>query len=242
MRALLRLKPKITKFSVVFTLALNFATAGAAAANSNSADVSKDFESLGDNAPIVERVRAANPDRSGSIVQNKIVNRDLRFELGVAGGVVAGGQSYFSTQNLGANLDFHINSHWSVGARYYHSYNQLTPEGQAVYSGSVYQTVLDSPIETGLVVVNWYPIYGKLAVGPNAAHFDIYTTVGYGKTNLSNSGLVDTYAAGGGMGIWWTQHFATRLEARYQTYQDQSYSGPQQVNSAVIMGSVGFLL
>ena len=230
------------KICVGFTLILNLLTTGAAA-SASSADVSKDFESLGDNAPLVERTKALTPDHSVNMVQNKTIDTNMRFEIGVAGGLVAGGQSYFNTQNLGADLDFHFNSHWSVGARYYHSYNQLTAEGQSVFnsaSGTYQVPSVNYPLDTTLAVVNWAPIYGKLALGGGVAHFDIYTTIGYGKTNLTNSGLVDTYAAGGGLGVWWTQHFTTRLEARYQTYQDTPAAN--QVNAAVIMGSVGFML
>ena len=75
-----------------------------------------------------------DPHNEVSIVQNRAVDRNMRLELGVNYGLVGGGEAYYQTQNLGANLDFHINPHWSVGARYYHSFNSLTSEGQAVFN------------------------------------------------------------------------------------------------------------
>jgi len=51
------------------------------------------------------------------IVQNRAVDRNLRLEIGANYGLVSGGDVYYRTQNLGANLDFHITPHWSIGAR-----------------------------------------------------------------------------------------------------------------------------
>jgi len=90
--------------------------------------------------------------------------------------------------------------------------------------------------------LNWYPIYGKLNWFDSAApQFDIYTLIGYGKTRLS-SGLSDTFAAGGGIALWLSQHVSTHLEARYQTYQDQPDRGGRQVDMAVVNFTLGILL
>ena len=111
-------------------------------------------------------------------------------------------------------------------------------------STSSYYTVpaLDYPIDTGLAVVNWYPIYGKMnLMDLGISHFDVYAQLGYGKTSLL-SGITDTYSVGGGVGLWWTQWLASRLEARYQTYQDQVLTGPRQENIVVFTASLGFML
>lgn len=219
-------------------------------------DLSKDFASLGDNQAIAEKAKQMDPNNKVSIVQNRMVDLNSRFELGINYGLVAGGDTNYRTQNLGANLDFHINPKWSVGLRYYRSYNNLTSEGEEYYqnarargaAGGWETPALDYPIDTGLFVVNWYPIYGKFNFFDlGIAHFDIYTLAGYGKT-LLDSGLSDTYTAGGGFGLWATQNIASRFEVRYQTYQDQAISratftkDTRQLDMVIFMASVGILL
>jgi outer membrane immunogenic protein len=216
-------------------------------------DVQKDFDSLGDNDALVERARAMDPHNSMDIVQQRLVDRNLRFEFGIGGGLVGGGDSFYDSETLNANLDFHINPHWSLGLRYARYYNQLTSEGQQTFnyaqSGVPGFQVPDLafPVESGLAVVNWYPIYGKLGFVSSVAHFDLYLTAGYGKTSTQDAYyglnyLSDTWTAGGGVGIWWTNHITSRLEVRYQTYQDQVSSGMRREDTATATASVGFLL
>jgi len=111
----------------------------------------------------------------------------------------------------------------------------LTPEGQTVFDTAERRKAnpwdlgysvpaMDYPIDTGLAVVNCPHLRQDESHGSWNHPLDIYAQLGYGKTNLS-SGLTDTYSAGGGVGLWWSQWVASRLEARYQTYQDQVYSG-----------------
>ncbi|MDZ4677974.1 MAG: outer membrane beta-barrel domain-containing protein [Oligoflexia bacterium] len=227
---------------------------GVLSLNSQAAEkinLKKDFDSLGGNAEIVGRAQALDPENQVKIVQNRTVDRNNRFELGVNYSMVSGGDTYMRTQNLGGNLDFHLTPSWSVGARYYKAYSSLTAEGQNIYDdanrrysqGYKYNIPpIDYPIETGLLVVNWYPIYGKLNLfNLGVAHFDIYTLIGYGKMFL-DSGSSDTYTAGGGVGFWWTQNIASRLEVRYQPYTDLLQGEKRHQDSVVFTASVGVLL
>lgn len=219
-------------------------------------DLQKDFDSLGDNDAVVEKAKALDPKNKYKVVQSRLVDRNMRLELGVNAGLVGGGDSYYSTNTLGANLDFHINPNWSVGGRYYHSFNTLTSEGNTAFqnaennraSGLPYTTpAIDYPSDTTLGVVSWYPIYGKLNMfDMGVSHFDIYMLGGYGVTSLS-SGTAGTLALGGGFGFWFTNWLAMRLEGRYQTYNDHPYydtpaAYTRQVNDFVGMASIGFLL
>lgn len=227
---------------------------GLSAASAKPIDFNKDFDSLGGSADIRKRAKDLDPNNRVRVVQNRAVDRNLRLELGVNGGLVSGGDSYVKTQNLGANMDFHITPRWSFGARYYHSYNTLTNEGTQLYENARAQQArgvpgnqidipkIDYPVDTGLVVINYYPFYGKMAMfDSSVAHFDVYALVGAGRTMLY-SGATNTYAAGGGMGLWLGQHFTTRLEARYQTYEDLPDYGGRKVNSAVFNLGFGLLL
>ncbi len=221
-------------------------------------DLSKDFDSLGGNEKLVKKAKALDPHNRVTIVQKRVVDRNLRLELGVNFGGVLGGDSYYNTQNIGGNVDFHINPRWSVGARYYSSRSNLTSEGESVFNEarrkrnmgdlSYGAPELSSPLQTWLGTVSWYPVYGKTNIFDLAVvQFDIYTLVGYGQIELESSRLqqpqwTDVFTAGGGVGLWLTQHISSRLEARWQTYEDQLYTGSRRMNVGVVTVSLGLLL
>ncbi|MGE0762298.1 MAG: outer membrane beta-barrel domain-containing protein [Bdellovibrionales bacterium] len=215
------------------------------------ADVSDEMNGLGGNRELIRRARGLDPKNKVRVVQNRTVDRDLRLELGVNYGGVAGGDPYVSTNNLGVNLDFHVNPRWSIGARYYNSSNTLSSEGKRVFesaqaaraAGTYYERPdIDYASDTYLGVINWYPMYGKLSLFDfGIAQFDVYLLAGAGQVKL-RSGMAPTYTAGAGLGFWMTQHFSTRLEVRYQTYEDEIYTGPRQLDLTVISATLGFLL
>jgi len=224
---------------------------GTAKADYKKIDLKKDFSSLGDNDAVEQRAKALDPNNKYKVVQGRAVDMNMRLELGINYGLESGGDPYYSTQTLGANLDFHINPNWSVGGRYYHSYNALNSEGQSAFQSfqngwSNNSPAIDYPSDTTLGVLSWYPIYGKLDLFGAVTHFDVYFLGGYGVTDLS-SGPAGTIAAGGGFGFWFSQHFTARLEARYQEYNDHPYhdvpgSYTRQINQVQYMGSLGFML
>lgn len=218
---------------------------------SSHASVSSDMDGLGGNKELIRRARALDPKNKVAVVQNRSVDRNFRFEFGVNYGMVAGGDSYVNTDNLGGSVDFHFTPRWSIGARYYSSHNELSNEGERVFkaaqaarvAGTYYERPdVDYVTDTYLGVINWYPVYGKLNLFDlGIAQFDIYLLGGGGHVKLS-SGSAATWTAGAGMGFWLSQHFSTRLEVRYQTYEDEIYSGSRQQDLTVISASLGFLL
>ena len=72
-------------------------------------------------------------------------------------------------------------------------------------------------------------------------HFDIYTVGGVGRIFL-NSGATMSYTAGGGIGLWLSQHLTTRFEMRYETYQATEFNGKKQMDTTVAGLQVGYLL
>lgn len=221
-------------------------------------DLSKDFDSLGGNEKLIKRAKSLDPNNRMSIVQRRVVDRTLRLELGVNYGGEMGGDSYYNTQNLGGNIDFHINPRWSLGGRYYRSFNNLTSEGEALYEDARAKNArgetnynppdLVSPTQTMLGVINWYPVYGKTNLFDRAvAQFDVYTLIGYGQTQLvssltKQSRWTDVVTAGGGIGMWLTQHLATRLEGRWETYEDSLHETSRRMNVGIATISLGLLL
>ncbi len=215
--------------------------------------VSSEIDSLGDDQAVVQRARALSPNNTVEIVQKRAVDRHNRLELGVDYGMVGGGDSYVNSQTFGGHIDYHITPHWSVGVRYLSYVNTLTNEGQNVFNNAAQlhaagndglQKVspVDSPIQTGLIVADWYPVYGKMNIANWILHFDIYTLVGYGRTETLNNGFSPTYTGGAGIGFWLTNSLALRLEGRYQGYQDKPLTDVRQENTFIGQASLGILL
>lgn len=213
-------------------------------------DFAKDVEGLGGNDDLMEMAAKLNPESKSRIVQERIVDRHNRLEVGVTYGGVMGGTTYLQTQNLGGSLDFHFTPRFSVGARYYSYSNSLTPEGERAYAdfekapAGVYTQApdVDRPQNAKIAVVNWYPIYGKINFFDAAiAQFDIYILAGGGQIELE-SGSSTLLTAGTGFGLWMTKHMTARAEIRYQNYKDQIYTGARNINAATATVGLGWIL
>ncbi|MEZ4872065.1 MAG: outer membrane beta-barrel domain-containing protein [Bdellovibrionales bacterium] len=101
---------------------------------------------------------------------------------------------------------------------------------------------VDRPLESSYAVLSWYPLYGKLNFFDSSiAQFDIYTLIGGGQVKL-DSGSSNSMIYGGGIGVWISQHFSTRLEVNYQTYQDQLQLEPRNQDMLTVMLSLGILI
>ncbi|MBN8542187.1 MAG: outer membrane beta-barrel domain-containing protein [Deltaproteobacteria bacterium] len=216
------------------------------------ASAASDFDSLGANEGIVKRARALNTKQQIQIVQKRAVDRDLRLELGIAYGGVAGGNSYLNSQPLMGALDFHITPRISVGFRYAQYANQLSKEGQSQFeiardaqqAGQLDYTIpeIDLPKSSMMGMVSYYPMYGKLNFFDlSVVQFDLYLTGGYGQMDLK-SGSTSTWTAGGGVGFWWNQYLSSRFEIRHQAYQDKVYTGTRDVGMMIGTFGIGLLL
>lgn len=215
-------------------------------------DLNNDLDALGGNQDLMERANAIDPHNTTRIIQKREVSRDLRLELGLNYGIVAGGDPYYDTSNLGGRVDFHIDPHWSIGARYYHSASNLNSQGQHQFdladqirasNPSYPRPDLDYAKDTWLGTVSFYPFYGKINFADLAIkQFDIYFIAGAGQVML-DQGTQPTYTGGMGFAFWWSNHWSTRLEARYQGYQDHfDDNTTRQMNLTVFTLDIGFLL
>lgn len=215
--------------------------------NSNS------LNTLGDQSQIMQKARPSIPANTYRVVQKRVIERDFRSELGISVGTVAsGGDSYYETSNLGLQYDFHLNTRFSVGLRYQMNFNKLTPEGKRVYDRAEQMAAannnnyvvpdLDQPLSTALATVSFYPVYGKVSwFESTVSYFDFYVMAGGGQTQLKN-GTSPLLTGGLGMGMWWNQHLTSRFEARYQTYEDQIFTGKRRIEGAVATFTMGLLL
>ncbi len=224
--------------------------------NAWSDDLSGKMNALGANKELMNKARAIDPQNRVRVVQNREVDRYYRFELGINYGMAAGGDPYVDTNVLGGQVDFHITPRYSIGARYLNNSNNLNAEGKKVFDASEREAAagntnfrrpgVDYAKDTWLGVANWYPIYGKMNLfDATVSQFDIYFLGGAGQVNLS-SGTSPVYTAGAGVGVWFTQHFASRLEARWQGYTDKVYDGAgyqqRNIDQTMLTATVSFLL
>lgn len=211
------------------------------------------LNTLGNQSQIMQKARPSIPANTYRVVQKRVIERDFRSELGISVGTVAGGgDSYYETSNLGLQYDFHLNTRFSLGLRYHMNFNRLTPEGKRVYdraeqmaqAGNNGYVVpdLDQPLSTALATVSFYPVYGKVSwFESTVSYFDFYVMAGGGTTQLKN-GSSPVATAGLGMGMWWNQYLTSRFEARYQTYEDQIFTGKRRIEGAVATFTMGLLL
>lgn len=233
----------------VYVIAFGMVNTTAYAAESGS--VSSQFDSLGSTEDLVNKSKALDPDNKVRVVQKRKVDRNLRLELAGHLGLMNGGDSYLTTQNTGAQLEFHLTPRWSLGVRYDKYTSKLTIEGDKAFQaaadaqaiGNNYRVPdLDFPLSSNLATLSWYPIYGKLNLFDLAVtHFDIYFLAGTGQMKLE-SGDTKLSTFGGGLGFWFTEHFATRFELRYQGYEDRVYSGTRKMDTLMMNVSAGLLL
>lgn len=235
-------------------LTILLATSMAAFAKGKNADLDSDLDALGGNKDLMERANAIDPKNTTRVVQKREVDRDMRLELGLNYGIVAGGDPYVNTNNLGGQLDFHLDPHWSIGGRYYQSGNSLNAEGNKQFDqynnlraanpgANIPRPDIDYAKNTWLGTVAFYPFYGKLNLADLAiTQFDVYFLAGYGQISL-DQGTVPTYTGGIGLAFWLNQHFSMRMEARYQGYKDNFDDGSsRQMDLTVLTLGFGFLL
>ncbi|MBX3022900.1 MAG: outer membrane beta-barrel domain-containing protein [Bdellovibrionales bacterium] len=228
--------------------------ASAAFAQTANTPAEPEFDSLGGNRVLLERAKAMNPDQTVSVVQNRTVDRRNRVEFAPEISGVMGGDTYSRARSVGLNAYYHFNPRFAVGAKFGYSFNTLTPEGQALLdqanhdfqadpeTPSIGYPDVDYQKTEWMGLLNWYPLYGKFSVlDRRVIHFDFYVVGGAGQTTL-RSGPASTYTGGIGMGLWLTQHFTTRMEARYQTYEAKYFTGARRLDLTVASLQMGWLL
>lgn len=210
------------------------------------------LKSLGNQEMLLDKARPSIPANTYRIVQKRVIDRDNRFEIAASLGGITGGDSYYNTKNLGLQAEYHLTHRWSLGLRYLYNMNDLTSEGKRVYDNAE-ATIdannpagakapgIDWPMSTALATISFYPLYGKMSwFDSNVSYFDMYVLLG-GGVNQLRYGSVPVYTGGIGMGMWWTNHLSSRIEARYQQYDDHLFGG-RKIQDANISFSMGFLL
>jgi outer membrane beta-barrel protein len=221
---------------LLFTLILSIAVVLPA-----HADVMKDFDGLGDNKELFDKAKALHPEMEVTVVQKRIVERRNRFEVAPEFATYVAGDAYTNTYGYGLNGHFHITPRWSIGAKYTYFTNKLNEEGlNLIKEGNIPD--VDFPKSNLIGMLNFYPIYGKMNMfGLGITHFDVYGSLGAGSIELRSGNSV-VLNAGAGIGFWWSQHFTSRFEVRYQTYEALRIDGPVDINNMIVSLQMGYLL
>lgn len=206
-----------------------------------NADLLEDFDSLGGNDILLDKAKMLEPDKKVSIVQNRIVKRRFRSELGTDYSSVFGGDSFLETQTLGLRYNFHINPKWSVALNYFKAFNGLSKDGENLIKEDGLVPDVDYLRNGYGLTVNWYPIYGKFNLhNLGVVHFDFYALAGYGQVELS-SGDAGSYSYGLGVGFWLSKHLTSRLEVKQTIYDAERDSGPVDIKLTSGSISMGYL-
>ena len=191
------------------------------------------LNNLGNQENLLDKAHPTVPVNTYRVVQKRIIDRDLRAEFNLNAGLnTSGGDSYYRTKSLGAQLEFHITPMWSIGVRQNYFFNELTAEGKIAFDRSEEAIkanmgdkadvpVIDYPLEQTIGAISFYPLYGKMSwFDSTVSYFDFYMMLGGGQMKL-RYGTTPVTTGGVGLGMWWTQHLSSRIELRYQKYQDQ---------------------
>jgi outer membrane beta-barrel protein len=219
---------------------------------SQAQKASSSLNTLGGQEALLEKASPSVPVNTYRVEQRRVIDRDLRSEMTVGLGLVNGGDAYYRTNSATVQYDFHINTKWSLGLRQTFFFNELTAEGKSQFdytektilagAGNLGNApVIDYPLRQTLATVSFYPLYGKMSwFESTVSYFDFYFLVGGGQMNL-RFGNAPIYTGGGGMAIWWNQHLTTRIEARYQAYQDETNRTKRDIGNTVGHLSMGVL-
>jgi outer membrane beta-barrel protein len=212
-------------------------------------NLKNEISALGADGDILKRVKALSPRNRIRVVQKRSVDRNLRFEFGGGFGAISGGDPFLSTKVLLGRADFHLTPRYSLGVQYSSFDNDLNSEGKnRAELAKKYPNndnlipKTDHAISSTMAIFNWYPMYGKVNILDSAiTQFDVYFLLGAGNISLQ-SGDTSVATVGGGLAFWISQHISTRLEVRYQTYEDRPEIQQRQLDQTVLSANIGFLL
>ena len=206
-----------------------------------ASELMKDFNSLGENFDLYKKIKKLNTEIKTQVIQKRIVDRRIRLEVLPTYITYWGGNPYVSSQSTGMEASFHLTPRWSLDLSYHFLFsNNLTSEGKFLIDNDIVPDV-DFPKSSIIGFLTYYPFYGKLNLLDYVVHFDIYTSLGLGSSQLRYGNQV-TVGTNLGMGIWWSQHLTTRIGYRYQSYEAQLKSGIDRLDMSSGFISVGYLL
>lgn len=201
-------------------------------------DLSKKLESL--NIPS-DKVTPLVSEEKLYVVNKRYSSLTNRHELSFAGGNNFNADDHLSSTMVAAAYRYHVNSDWSVGARYSEYQNELSGSGKKLYDDRKLLPDSDYALKGSEVFVNYNTIYGKLRLTSDTiVYFDQYISLGYGTIALAN-GETQNYIADLGFSFWIGKHMSARVGAKNEFYQQQKMNGDSNVHAVQGYLEFGYL-
>lgn len=164
-----------------------------------------------------------------------------RHELTAQGGNNFTADSHLATKQGAISYRYHINSSWSLGARYTSYNNKLSDSGMILFADKKMLPDTDFAINSKELFVNFNTIYGKLRWSENTVvYFDQYIALGGGKIKLA-SGETNMAMADLGLSFWIGNHLSARVGFQNEFYKQTQRSGPRSIHNGVGYIELGYL-
>jgi outer membrane beta-barrel protein len=164
-----------------------------------------------------------------------------RHEVTLQGGNNFTADSHLSTQEAALSYRFHIDSKWSLGARYTRFSNELSTAGKQLFAAKQILPDTDYAKNSQELFVNFNTIYGKLRWTENTVvYFDQYIALGGGKIQLG-SGKKNMYLADLGLSFWIGNHMSARVGFKNEFYKQTQLSGSRNIHNGVGYLEFGYL-
>ncbi|MFT6630173.1 MAG: outer membrane beta-barrel protein [Bacteriovoracaceae bacterium] len=219
---------KILGISIVLVSLSGFATS----------DLEKKLDSL--NIPS-DKVTPLVSEENLISVNSRYSSLNKRNEITLIGANNFNADSHMDTKQIGATYRFHINSRWSVGARYTEYQNKLSAAGDKLFEKQNLLPDSDFAVKSTDGFINFNTVYGKLRLTSNTiVYFDQYVSLGYGKVALSQ-GEAQMYTADLGFAFWLGKHASSRIGVKNELYEQHKLNGADNVHNAMGYIEIGYL-
>jgi outer membrane beta-barrel protein len=175
------------------------------------------------------------------VLNNRYSSLINRHELTIAGANNFTADSHLVTEQAALSYRYHINSKWSLGARYTRYTNKLSSAGQILFNNKSILPDTDFALNGQELFVNYNTIYGKLRWSENSVvYFDQYISLGGGKVKLS-SGDKNLALADIGLSFWLGNHGSARIGLKNEFYQQNQLSGSRNIHNGIGYIEFGYL-
>ncbi len=203
-----------------------------------SDDLSKKLEAL--SIPS-EKVTPLLTEDELIAVNGRYSSLNKRHEVTFSGANNFTADSHMETKQISATYRFHINSNWSIGARYSEYENKLSGAGEKLFDEQKILPDADFAIKSSEGFVNYNTVYGKLRLTKSTiVYFDHYVSLGYGTVALGN-GEAQTYIGDTGLAFWIGKHASLRTGLRNEFYRQKKLNGPENVHNGMGYIEFGYL-
>ena len=174
-------------------------------------------------------------------VNERYSSLNNRFELTLFGAHDFAADAHMDSKQSGVTARYHINSRWSLGARYTEYFNQLSASGEALFEQEQLLPDSDFALNSTDAFINFNTVYGKVRLTRDTVvYFDQYISLGYGTVGLSR-GETQMYLADLGLAFWVGKKMSARFGVKNEFYTQQKLNGSNDVHNAMGYLEIGYL-